>query len=142
MSVFSDLTAVLVQRLEQAPAVCPNVYRSRWRALPKGDTLAVVVSPERADVDASINAGGIASRQVVMRVECYARANASEAGDEVVDGLLTAVHQRLLDAAWPPSRYLSEVGVVWEFGAAEDGVCCAVLSLMATLTTATDSLNG
>lgn len=94
-TLIHDATSAVIAALQATPAVADQVQRARLRPLAAGQSTMVVVRPVQADVLDDELAGPVVSWDVLIAVECYARASASTAPDTAVDAVLEAVHARL-----------------------------------------------
>lgn len=90
-----DATSAVIAALQAAPAVADQVLRARLRPLAAGQSTMVVVRPVEASVLEDELAGLVVTWDVLIAVECYARASAGTAPDTAVDAVLAAVHTRL-----------------------------------------------
>lgn len=139
-TVANTIVAAIVAQLQAAPPVCPHIWRARLRPLSRSQQQAIVVAPVQMEAEEGINPGGCTLRKLVVRIECYSREGNAQAPDAAVSDLLHAAYARLMQPDFSHRLALADLGVSWEFAAADESLCCAILSLQAHATTASDSL--
>ncbi|MFS2004611.1 hypothetical protein ACEN9F_13395 [Duganella sp. CT11-25] len=93
-TTFSGIVGAVIELLGQAPAVSPNIYRARDRAIPKQNETAVTVLWDGAMPTPGAIVNAPVDWQTRVVVECYARST-DTGGDEAVDPLLLAVYDRM-----------------------------------------------
>lgn len=93
-SSFSDITAALEALFKAEPAIAPEVFRARSRAVSKATVTAISVQWDGAVPEPGAIKGAPVYWRSRYSVECYARTTA-EAPDVAVDPLLLAVYARI-----------------------------------------------
>lgn len=121
MSGFLQVTQYIEALLRQAPALAPDIERSRDKRVEEATESALRIFPGNAEGQVQAIRGGFHRWGFDVTVDCYARAalEGASAGDveAAVDALFTAVWQRLA-AAEPPAgvaTLMSNVRVAWEY---------------------------
>ena len=146
MSGFLAVTQFVEQLLRQAPALAPDIERSRSLRVEDGTLTALRVYPNNADGVAAAVRGGFHRWVFEITVDCYARAavEGALAGDAeaAADALLTAVWQRLAAAAAPAgvASLLERPRVAWEFAETDRALACARLTFSVGLSTHNQTL--
>lgn len=141
-TVVSTAVGLVVAALSQAPAVCPQISRTRLRPLSKGDAQWVVVRPLAAlplvEAGTMLDTGLVALWEVRMQIEMYARANPNEAPDEAVDALLQAVYTRLgADPTLGGQGLVQPSELRYEYAAESENTVCAQLAVAVRLDSST-----
>ena len=134
MTIVNTLVTAILQQLQAAPAIAPQVARVRLRPVSASTTTAVVVRPVASEVlEGEMTTGYPISWNTTIAVECYARASAQAAPDQAVDALLAAVYQRLLADPTLGGQVvvLQPLQVAYDFDADGEQTVCAVLTLSA-----------
>lgn len=93
-TAFSDITARLVELFAAAPAISPNIYRARDRAISKAAVTAISVQWDGAVPTPGEIKGAPIGWESRVTVECYARTT-TESPDVAVDPLLFQVYGRI-----------------------------------------------
>lgn len=113
--------------------VAPQVSRVRLRPLPAGSAKAVLVRPVQAEVlDAELTTGRPYSWNVLVAVECYARAAAGSPLDVEVDGLVSDVYSRLMTDASLGGAVVQvqPQGITYDFDVDGEQTVCASISFL------------
>ena len=124
---FLTLAKAVEALLQQDPPVAEHVERNRSRVIPAQVPTAAVVRQGQAQVDQ------VAGKQLhqtwltALLVDCYGRVQSSAAADEVADGVLKAVQQRMQQ---DPSLGklvggIALQGIEWDFDVDGDATACA-----------------
>lgn len=93
-TAFSQIVKAILDRLEESPAVCQNIYRARERSIPEQDPLAVNVQFEAAIPQPGVISGAPIDWHSRVSVDCYSR-SVAESGDVSIDPLFSSVYERL-----------------------------------------------
>lgn len=136
--VHTAVTAV-VGALQAAPAVCPLVERVRLRPQAASTAQAVVVRPRQAEVqDTEMPTGHPYVWNVVIDVECYAKASPGTAPDAALDTLAAATYARLMaDPTLSDAVLLLQPqGVAYDFDADGQQTACATFTFLARMRSA------
>lgn len=124
---FLTLAKAVEALLQQAPPVAEHVERNRSRVIPAQVPTAAVVRQGQAQVDQ------VAGKQLhqtwltALLVDCYGRVQGGAAADEVADGVLQAVQQRMQQ---DPSLGklvggIALQGIEWDFDVDGEATACA-----------------
>lgn len=131
---FLTLAKAVEALLQQDPPVAEHVERNRSRVIPAQVPTAAVVRQGQAQVDQ------VAGKQLhqtwvtALLVDCYGRAQSGgAAADEVADGVLKAVQQRMQQ---DPSLGklvggIALQGIEWDFDVDGDATACATATFYA-----------
>lgn len=136
--VNSAVTAV-VGSLQASPAVCPVVDRVRLRPQAAGTTSAVAVRPRQAEVqDVEMPTGHPYVWNVVIDVECYAKASPGATPDAALDSLAAATYARLMADPTLAGAVLQlqPQGVAYDFDADGQQTACASFTFIARMRSA------
>ena len=130
MTVFANIIAAVVVRLQTVPAASLQVYRARLKPIAEQHQDAVVVRiesslPERFGI---LNAP--TDWDTTLAIECYAR-SATLTADQAVDALLAKVFAKL---AADPSlgglvMDLNPTALEYDFAGDAEQMACATLTL-------------
>lgn len=135
MSLVNTTITAVVAALQAAPAL-PNVARVRLRPVSAANSTAIVVRPAEASVsEASMTSGQVVSWDLIIGVECYARAAAAQAPDVAVDATVEAVYARLMADPTLAGAVLQlqPRAVSYDFDADGENTVCATLLFSARL---------
>lgn len=135
MSLVNTTITAVVAALQAAPAL-PNVARVRLRPVSAASSTAIVVRPAEASVsEASMTSGQVVSWDLIIGVECYARATAAQAPDVAVDATVEAVYARLMADPTLAGAVLQlqPRAVSYDFDADGENTVCATLLFSARL---------
>lgn len=139
MTIVNTAVTAILQQLQAAPAIAPQVARVRLRPVSASTTTAVVVRPVASEVtEGEMLTGYPFAWNTAIAVECYARASAQAAPDQAVDVLLSKVYERLLADPTLGGQVLvlQPQQVTYDFDADGEQTVCAVLTLIARQRTA------
>lgn len=132
-----------VQLLLEGAAVSANVFRNRSRVVPRDMATAVVVRSSQAEGETPVGLGASNQWQLVLAVECYARARAGVDLEDALDALLLGVTD-----AVAADRTLGQVvadiapvGVHWDFDVDGEKTGCATVTFIVQQFTAAASLS-
>lgn len=142
MSLVNTAVTAVVGALQAGPAVCPLVERVRLRPQAAATASAVVVRPRQAEVqDVEMPTGYPYVWNVVLDVECYARATTGTAPDVAVDALSAAVYARLMadPTLGNAVLLLQPQGVAYDFDADGQQAACATFTFIARMRAAPGS---
>lgn len=131
-----------VQQQLQAADVSPNVFRNRSRVVPKDMATAVVVRASQAEGQTPAGMGASSQWQLVLALECYARARVGADVEDTLDVLLlTATDAITADRTLGGLvADIAPVGVHWEFDVDGDKTACATVTFIVQQFTAAASL--
>lgn len=141
-TAFARVVGATVAALEVAPAVAPQVDRTRLRPIPKGVATACVVRILGAQVDQAMGAPAPSVWATQIAVECYARVTSGQTADEAVDALLEAAVARLL-ADQSLGGVVGSLGlqaITYDFDADGEQTACAVITFLVQHATAYGSI--
>lgn len=124
---FLTISKAVEAVLQEGGPVAGLVERNRSRVLASSVRTAVVVRQGQAKVDQVAGRVQAAPWLTSIQIDCYGRASADLAADEVVDGVLKAVHQRLgLDVTLDGiAGGLALQGIAWDFDVDGESTACA-----------------
>lgn len=91
---FAEITTALVELFSAAPAISPNIYRARDRAISKGALTALNIQWDGAMPTPGVIKGAPVDWDSRFTIECYARTT-TETPDIAVDPLLLEVYSRV-----------------------------------------------
>ena len=130
---FLSISKAVEAVLQKGAPVAGLVERNRSRVLPSNVRTAVVVRQGQAKVDQVAGRVQAAPWLTSIQIDCYGRASADLAADEVVDALMQLVQQRLgLDLALGGSvAGLALQGITWDFDVDGDSTACATATYYA-----------
>lgn len=141
-TAFARAVKAVQLQLESAQ-VSANVFRNRSRVVPKEMPTAVVVRSSQAQGETSAGMCAGDQWQLVLAVECYARARVGVDLEDALDELLLAV-----TAAVAADRTLDGVvadvaptAVHWEFDVDGEKTACATVTFIVQQFTAAASLS-
>ena len=140
-TAFARAVKAVQLQLEGA-AVSANVFRNRSRVVPRDMATAVVVRSSQAEGETPAGLGASNQWQLVLAVECYARARAGVDLEDALDALLLGVTD-----AVAADRTLGQVvadiapvGVHWDFDVDGEKTGCATVTFIVQQFTAAASL--
>lgn len=140
-TAFARAVKAVRQRL-LAAAVSPHVFTNRARVVPKDMATAVVVRASQAEGQTPAGAYSSNQWQLILAVECYARARAGVELEDALDELLLATTDAIA-----ADRNLGGVvadivpaGVQWEFDVDGEKTACATVTFIVQQFTAAASL--
>lgn len=124
---FLSISKAIEAVLQKGAPVAGLVERNRSRVLASNVRTAVVVRQGLAKVDQVAGRVQAAPWLTSIQIDCYGRASADLAADEVVDALLQLVQQRLgLDLALVGAvAGLALQGIAWDFDVDGESTACA-----------------
>lgn len=124
---FLTISKAVEAVLQEGAPVAGLVERNRSRVLASNVRTAVVVRQGQAKVDQVAGRVQAAPWLTSIQIDCYGRASVDQAADEVVDGLLQLVQQRLgLDLTLGGAAGgLALQGIAWDFDVDGDSTACA-----------------
>lgn len=130
---FLNISKAVEAVLQEGAPVAGLVERNRSRVLASNVRTAVVVRQGQAKVDQVAGRVQAAPWLTSIQIDCYGRASADLAADEVVDGLLQLVQQRLgLDLTLGGAvGGLALQGIAWDFDVDGDSTACATATYYA-----------
>ena len=130
---FLTISKAVEAVLQEGAPVAGLVERNRSRVLASNVRTAVVVRQGQAKVDQVAGRVQAAPWLTSIQIDCYGRASVDLAADEVVDGLLQLVQQRLgLDLTLGGAvGGLSLQGITWDFDVDGDSTACATATYYA-----------
>lgn len=142
VTAFARATKAVEQQLKAA-AVSPYVFRSRARVVPKDMPTALVVRASQAEGETPAGAGAATQWQLVLALECYARARAGVDVEDALDALLGAAAQALaIDRTLGQVvADIAPVGVRWDFDVDGEKTACATVTFVVHQFTAGTSFN-
>lgn len=142
VTAFARAVKAVLQQLEAA-AVSVHVFRNRSRVVPRDMATAVVVRSSQAEGETPAGMGSSSQWQLVLAVECYARACAGVDMEDALDALLLGVTE-----AVAADRTLGQVvadiapvGVHWDFDVDGEKTGCATVTFIVQQFTAAASLS-
>lgn len=91
---FAAITGAIITVLQQAPAISPNIFRARDRAIAEEYATAINVECNAGQVDYGQIMGAPEDWESKFTVECYARSSTLP-GDLAVDPVFDQVKMRL-----------------------------------------------
>lgn len=131
-----------VQLQLQAAAVSPHIFRNRASVVPRDMATAVVVRASQAEGETPAGMGASHQWQLVLALECYARARVGMDVEDVLDALLLSATD-----AVAADRTLGQVvadiapaAVQWEFDVDGEKTACATVTFIVQQFTAAASL--
>jgi hypothetical protein len=138
---FAQVLGAMQAALQAAAPVSPNVFRARARVVPQQMATAIVVRPAQAERDASVGQGAKALWLTAVAMDCYARGSAANPVDVVVDDLMGAAVQRLMQ---DPSLggvvgFIDPQAVSWDFDVDGEQTACATVTFYVRHATAAAS---
>ncbi|CAM8658602.1 hypothetical protein MCEMIEM13_01526 [Comamonadaceae bacterium] len=141
-TVFASVVGALVSVLSAAPAVSEHVVRSRVRTIPAQWQDCVVVRPMQAELDQGIGQSVANIWVTTVQVECYAMTHADTGPDLVVDQLLQAVHNRLMQdrSLGGLVGNLQLLAINYDFDSDGKNTACATLSFSISHASAAGSI--
>ena len=124
---FLSITKAVETELQKGVPVAGLVERNRSRVLASTVRTAVVVRQGQAKVDQVAGRVQAVPWLTSIQIDCYGRASTNQAADEVVDGVLQLVQQRLgLDMTLGGvAGGLALQGIAWDFDVDGDSTACA-----------------
>lgn len=124
---FLSITKAVETELQKGVPVAGLVERNRSRVLASNVRTAVVVRQGQAKVDQVAGRVHAAPWLTSIQIDCYGRASTNQAADEVVDGVLQLVQQRLgLDVTLGGVvGGLALQGIAWDFDVDGESTACA-----------------
>ena len=130
---FLTISKAVEAVLQEGGPIAGLVERNRSRVLASNVRTAVVVRQGQAKVDQVAGRVQAAPWLTSIQIDCYGRASADLAADEVVDGLLQLVQQRLgLDLTLGGAvGGLALQGIAWDFDVDGDSTACATATYYA-----------
>ena len=130
---FLTISKAVEAVLQEGGPIAGLVERNRSRVLASNVRTAVVVRQGQAKVDQVAGRVQAAPWLTSIQIDCYGRASADLAADEVVDGLLQLVQQRLgLDLTLGGAvGGLALQGITWDFDVDGDSTACATATYYA-----------
>ncbi|MEN2430925.1 hypothetical protein [Comamonas sp. F1-6] len=130
---FLTISKAVEAVLQEGGPVAGLVERNRSRVLASSVRTAVVVRQGQAKVDQVAGRVQAAPWLTSIQIDCYGRASVDQAADEVVDGLLQLVQQRLgLDLTLGGAAGgLALQGIAWDFDVDGDSTACATATYYA-----------
>lgn len=131
VTAFARAVKAVQQQLEAA-GVSPHIFRNRARVVPKDMATAVVVRTSQAEGQTPAGMGSSSQWQLVVAVECYARARAGLEVEDALDALLAAasgavVADRTLSGVVAD---IAPVAVHWEFDVDGEKTACATVTFI------------
>lgn len=93
-TAFAQIVGGVIAALQSAPSVCDRIDRARATLVPDQVDRAVSVQWEQTTPEAFVIRGAPLNWQTRVTIECLAR-SVRDSGDLAVDGLLSAVVERL-----------------------------------------------
>lgn len=124
---FIQVVKAVEAALKSGEPVAGLVERNRVRVLASSVRTAAVVRQGYANADRAVGCLQAVPWLTSILIDCYGRASADLAADEVVDGVLQAVQQRLgLDMTLGGVvGGLALQGIAWDFDVDGDSTACA-----------------
>lgn len=124
---FLQVVKAVEVALKRGDPVAGLVERNRARVLASSVRTAAVVRQGHANADRAVGRLQAVPWLTSIQIDCYGRASADLAADEVVDGVLKAVHQRLgLDVTLDGiAGGLALQGIAWDFDVDGESTACA-----------------
>jgi len=140
-TAFARAVKAAQQQLEVA-AVSANIFRNRSRVVPKDMATAVVLRASQAEGQTPAGMGASSQWQLVLAMECYARARVAMDVEDALDALLLAATDAIT-----ADRTLGGVvadiapaGVHWDFDVDGEKTACATVTFIVHQFTAGASL--
>lgn len=124
---FLNLSKAVEAALKQAAPVASLVERNRSRVLASNVRTAAVVRQGQAQVDQVAGCMPVGTWVTSILVDCYGRASTDQAADEVADGVLKAVQQRLQQdkTLGGLASGIALQGIEWDFDVDGESTACA-----------------
>lgn len=140
-TAFARAVKAAQQQLAAA-VVSPHIFRNRARVVPKDMATAVVLRSSQAEGQTPAGMGSSSQWQLVLAMECYARARVDVDVEDALDVLLlTATDAITADRTLGGLvADIAPVGVHWEFDVDGDKTACATVTFIVQQFTAAASL--
>ncbi|QTW18187.1 hypothetical protein [Comamonas kerstersii] len=140
-TAFARAVKAVEQQLQSA-CVSPHIFRNRSRVVPKDMPTAVVVRSGQAEGETPAGMGSSSQWQLVLAVECYARARVGVDVEDALDDVLVAVSDALTAdrTLGGVVADVAPVGVHWEFDVDGEKTACATVTYIVQQFSAAASL--
>lgn len=142
VTAFARAVKAAQQQLEAA-GVSENVFRNRARVVPRDMATAVVVRSSQAEGQTPAGMGSSSQWQLVLAMECYARARVDLDVEDALDALLLAACD-VITADRTLGGVVADVAPVavhWEFDVDGEKTACATVTFVVQQFTAAASLS-
>lgn len=97
MSAINTSVTAIVTALQATPAIATEVARVRLRPVAKNVATCIVVRPVQAQaLDMDVSPGYPIAWDAAIAIDCYARSKTGQDADSVLDPLVSAVYERLM----------------------------------------------
>lgn len=130
-TAFARAVKAAQQQLEAA-GVSPHIFRNRARVVPKDMGTAVVVRARQAEGETPAGMGSSSQWQLVLALECYARARVGIDLEDALDELLLAASSAIAEdrTLGQVVADIAPVGVHWEFDVDGEKTACATVTFV------------
>lgn len=141
-TAFAAAVRAVQQQLESA-SVSPHIFRNRARVVPRDMPTAVVVRASQAEGQTPAGMGSSSQWQLVLALECYARASAGLDAEDAVDALLLGVTDAIAvdRSLGQVVADIAPVAVQWEFDVDGEKTACATVTFIVQQFTSAASLS-
>lgn len=139
---FPSLVTAVKAALAADPAVCPNLYVNRRRAVAANQAAAITVRLDTATSDPGAIDGAPVDWSTRIAIECYARAGDDEAALQAAHDLAAAAWARVMTdpTLGGLASGVTPDGAEWDFDNTGDALACQILNLTVLHTTAAHNL--